>query len=307
MILITGGAGFIGSHTVDLLLEQKQRVRVLDDFSSGRRENLPTSALLETVRGDVRDAVAVARAMQGVTRVLHLAAAVSVVKSIEDPVASAAVNVGGFLVVLDAARRAGVARFVYASSAAVYGATERLPVEESTPVRPQSPYGLDKAVDDQYAALFEGLYGMRCLGLRYFNVYGPRQDPASPYSGVISKFLDCIRTGRPLTIFGDGRQTRDFVFVKDVARVNAQALNASAVGVCNVGTGGSTSLLEVVALREELTGRRLPARHEATQPGDIRHSATSTMRVQELLGELRPLGLRDGLRALLQAERIIEQ
>jgi UDP-glucose 4-epimerase len=245
--------------------------------------------------------------MQGITRVLHLAAHVSVVKSIEDPVASAAVNVGGFLVVLDAARRAGVGRFVYASSAAVYGATERVPVDESTPVRPQSPYGLEKAIDDQYALLFKELYGVRCLGLRYFNVYGPRQDPASPYSGVISKFLDCIRMGRPLTIFGDGRQTRDFVFVKDVAKVNVQALNANAFGVCNVGTGSSTSVLEVVALLEELTGRRLPARHEATRSGDIRHSATTTARLRELLGELRPLGLRDGMRALLGAERIIEQ
>jgi UDP-glucose 4-epimerase len=243
MILITGGAGFVGSHTVDLLLVQGQRVRVLDDFSSGRRENLPASALLETVQGDVRDPVAVEQAMQGITRVLHLAAHVSVVKSIEDPVASAAVNVGGFLVVLDAARRAGVGRFVYASSAAVYGATERVPVDESTPVRPQSPYGLEKAIDDQYALLFKELYGVRCLGLRYFNVYGPRQDPASPYSGVISRFLDCIRMGRPLTIFGDGRQTRDFVFVKDVAKVNVQALNANAFGVCNVGTGSSTSVL----------------------------------------------------------------
>lgn len=306
MILITGGAGFIGSHTAELLLAQGQRVRVLDDFSSGRRHNLPaTSALLDVIEGDVRDAGTVERAMQGITRVLHLAAQVSVVKSIEDPVVSAAVNIGGFLVVLDAARRAGVARFVYASSAAVYGAVERLPIDESAPAHPQSPYGLEKAIDDQYAALFEGLYGIQCLGLRYFNVYGPRQDPASPYAGVIGKFLGCIRLGRTLTIFGDGTQTRDFVFVEDVAKVNVRALEARAVGICNVGTGSSASLLEVVAMLEELTDKRLPARHEPPRPGDVRHSATSTVRLREFLGPPPQVGLRDGLRAMLRAERII--
>jgi UDP-glucose 4-epimerase len=306
MILITGGAGFIGSHTVDLLAAQGRRVRVLDDFSSGRRESLPATALLEIVEGDVRDPGVVGSAMQGVTKVLHLAAQVSVMKSLEDPVTSAAVNVGGFLIVLDAARRAGVGRFVYASSAAVYGAPEQVPVDESTPVRPQSPYGLEKSIDDQYARLFEQLYGMRCLGLRYFNVYGPRQDPASPYAGVISKSVDCIRAGRPLSIFGDGEQTRDFVFVEDIAKVNLVALNATSAGVCNVGTGRSASLLELVRLLEELTGRQLQTRREPARSGDIRHSATSTTRLRELLGELRPVALRDGLRALIRAERLID-
>jgi UDP-glucose 4-epimerase len=305
MILITGGAGFIGSHTVELLIARGRRVRVLDDFSSGRRESLPATALLEVVEGDVRDSVGVAEAMRGVTKVLHLAAQVSVAKSVDDPVTSAAVNVGGFLVVLDAARRTGVDRFVYASSAAVYGAPERVPVDESAPLHPQSPYGLEKSIDDQYAALFAQLYDVRCLGLRYFNVYGPRQDPASPYAGVISKFLDCIRTGGALPIFGDGEQTRDFVYVEDIARANLGALDATAVGVCNVGSGRSASLLELIGLLGELTGRQLQTRSEPARPGDIRYSATSTIRLRELLGELRPVGLRDGLRALLRAERII--
>ncbi len=203
-----------------LLIAQGRRVRVLDDFSSGRRENLPASKLLEIVEGDVRDPGVVGRSMRGVTKLLHLAARVSVIQSVEDPVSSAAVNVGGFLVVLDAARRAGVSRVVYASSAAVYGTPAQLPVDEAAPEQPQSPYGLEKSIDDQYATLFGKLYGMQCLGLRYFNVYGPRQDPASPYAGVISRFLGCIRAGRPLDIFGDGEQTRDFVFVEDVARLN---------------------------------------------------------------------------------------
>jgi len=305
MVLVTGGAGFIGSHTVEALIAGGGRVRVLDNFSTGRRENLPASVMLEVVDGDVRDPVVVDRAMRGVTRVLHLAAQVSVVKSVEDPVTSGAVNVGGFLVVLDAARRAGIGRLVYASSAAVYGAPDQVPLDESAPARPQSPYGLEKSIDDQYAALFSDLYGMHCLGLRYFNVYGPRQDPASPYAGVISKFLDCMRASRPLRVFGDGEQTRDFVFVEDVARANVLALAAPATGVCNVGTGRSASLLEVARLLGDASGRRLEIRHERARPGDIRHSATSTARLREVIGDLRPVGLQEGLRTLLRAERIL--
>jgi UDP-glucose 4-epimerase len=295
LILVTGGAGFIGSHTVEALLAAGERVRVLDDFSSGRRENLPSDTRLEVIEGDIRDAVVVTQAMQGVSKVLHLAAQVSVVRSMEEPVASGAVNLGGCIVVLDAARRAGVERFVYASSAAVYGAPDRVPVDESTPVRPQSPYGLEKAVADQYAALFRELYGLRSLGLRYFNVYGPRQDPASPYAGVISKFFDAARGGRALRAFGDGKQTRDFVFVRDVARVNVAALGATAEGVCNVGTGRSASLLELIEVLERVCGRELPVSHEPPRAGDIRHSATSVTKLRELVGEMRFAGLREGL------------
>ena len=306
MILVTGGAGFIGSHTVDALIAQGRRVRVLDDFSSGRRQQLATSKLLEIVEGDVRDPGVVGRSMRGVTKLLHLAARVSVTQSVEDPVSSAAVNVGGFLVVLDAARRAGVSRVVYASSAAVYGTPAQLPVDEAAPEQPQSPYGLEKSIDDQYATLFGKLYGMQCMGLRYFNVYGPRQDPASPYAGVISSFLGGMRAGRPLDIFGDGEQTRDFVFVEDVARLNLAALDAAATGVCNIATGRSATLLELVVLLEELTGRKLQIRHAAARSGDIRHSQASTARLRELLGAPRMSELRDGLRALLRAEGMLD-
>jgi UDP-glucose 4-epimerase len=243
--------------------------------------------------------------MEGVTQVLHLAAQVSVVESIADPVTSAAVNVGGFVVVLDAARRAGIGRFVYASSAAVYGTPAQLPLDESAPARPQSPYGLEKSIDDQYAALFTELYGMRCLGLRYFNVYGPRQDPASPYAGVISRFIDCMRVGRPLCVFGDGEQTRDFVFAADAGKVNVRALASTATGVCNVGTGRSASLLEVAKLLGEESGRRLQMSHEPARAGDIRHSATNTARLREMMGDLQPVSLREGLRLLLRAEGIV--
>jgi UDP-glucose 4-epimerase len=298
LILVTGGAGFIGSHTVEALLAGGERVRVLDDFSAGRRDNLPAAPGLEVIEGDIRDPAVVAHAVQGVSRVLHLAAQVSVVRSLEEPVASGAVNLGGFLVVLDAARRAGVERFVYASSAAVYGAPDRVPVDESTPVRPQSPYGLEKVVADQYAALFRELYGLRSLGLRYFNVYGPRQDPASPYAGVISKFFDAARGGRVLRVFGDGKQTRDFVFVRDVARVNMVALGTTAEGVCNVGTGRSASLLELIEALEQVCGRQLGVSHEPARAGDIRHSAMSVRKLRELVGEMRFAGLRDGLQQM---------
>ena len=216
-VLVTGGAGFIGSHSVDRLLESGARVRVFDNFSSGRRENLTPHPLLEIMVGDIRDRAAVADALAGITHVLHLAAQVSVATSMEAPLASADVNVGGFLNVLDAARAHRVQRMVYASSAAVYGVPARLPLHEEDPMLPLSPYGLEKSINDQYAALYREIYSQSSLGMRFFNVFGPRQDPSSPYSGVISLFVRRLREGQPLTVNGDGLQTRDFIFVGDVA------------------------------------------------------------------------------------------
>lgn len=223
-VLVTGGGGFIGSHTVDALLAAGDEVSVLDDFSSGQRANLAPHAKLRIIAGDIRDPAAVQQAMTGITHVMHLAAQVFVPASIAEPVHSASINVTGFLNVLDAARRVQVKRFVYASSAAVYGIPERLPVDEASLVMPLSPYGLEKAINDRYGALFKDLYGISTLGLRYFNVYGPRQDPRSAYSGVISKFADCARANQPVTVFGDGLQTRDFIYVGDVACANVAAL-----------------------------------------------------------------------------------
>lgn len=301
-MLVTGGAGFIGSHSVEALLAAGAEVVVLDNFSTGKRANLPArDARLTVLEGDIRDRAAVARAIAGATHVLHLAAQVSVRASVEDPSDSCAQNVLGFVNVLDAARRAGARRVVYASSAAVYGTPRELPLTEASPTAPISPYGLEKLVDEQYAALFASLHGLSTLGLRYFNVYGPRQDPRSQYAGVISRFADAIAAGSPLTIFGDGGQTRDFVFVADVARVNVAALGSDATGIANVGTGRSVTLLELVAALERAAGRAAKRRFAAAVPGDIRHSAMRPERIEEIAGAQAPTDLERGLARLLAA------
>ena len=301
--LVTGGAGFIGSHSVDRLLAEGARVRVLDDLSSGKRENLPAAHPdLEVRIGDIRNEAAVADAMSGgITHVLHLAAQVSVAVSCERPVDSASRNVEGFLRVLDAARRAGIRRFVYASSAAVYGTPEHLPLTEDSPVAPLSPYGLEKSVDDQYAALYRQLHGISSLGMRYFNVYGPRQDPRSPYSGVISVFADRLRRGEALTINGDGGQTRDFIYVGDVARANFAALTGKTEGVCNVATGASATLLDLAIALAEAAGRTPELRFAPPRAGDIRHSAAAGVAMREELGIRDTCALADGLHRLLES------
>lgn len=299
-VLVTGGAGFIGSHSVEALLDAGAQVRVLDNFSSGRRANLPAShPRLGVTEGDIRDVATVAAALAGVTHVLHLAAQIFVQVSIREPVESCHTNVIGFLNVMDGARRAGVKRMVYASSAAVYGTPEQLPLNEDARTAPLSPYGLEKCINDQYAALYRRLYGFSAMGMRYFNVYGPRQDPASPYSGVISKWSDALRTGRPLRIFGDGLQTRDFIYVKDIARYNVLALQRDQGGVCNVGTGKSVTLMALIAALESAACAKAERKFEAPAPGDIQASAMSPKRLNELFGVQAATPLLDGLRALL--------
>jgi UDP-glucose 4-epimerase len=230
--------------------------------------------------------------------VLHLAAQISVQSSIADPIASCNHNVAGFLNILQAARAAGIRRVVYASSAAVYGVPRELPLTESSPAAPISPYGLEKLINDQYAALYRDLFGLSTLGLRYFNVYGPRQDAASPYSGVISKWSAALATGKPLRIFGDGGQTRDFVFVGDVAKANVLALSSEATGVCNVGTGKSVTLLEFIDTLEHVVGRPAERRFEPGVPGDIRASAMSPQRLASLMGFTPSTPLHEGLAAI---------
>ena len=301
-VLVTGGAGFIGSHSVEALIEEGSRVTVLDNLSTGKRANVPVHERVELIEGDIRDAATVRRALEGVTHVLHLAAQVSVRASLEDPAHSASHNVAGFLNVVDAARNAGRVRVVYASSAAVYGAPEALPLEEGSPCRPSSPYGLEKWIDDQYAALYRDLYGASLLGMRYFNVYGPRQDPSSPYAGVISRFAACIGSDEPLTVFGDGRQTRDFVYVGDVARANVAALKSSSQGVLNVGTGTSVSLLRLIEALGHCAGRTPQVRFDPPVPGDIRDSAMRPERMREILGFVPATDLLEGLARLLAAD-----
>lgn len=280
-VLVTGGAGFIGSHSVERLLAQGARVRVFDNYSSGKQANLPRHAALEAWTGDVRDRDAVERALDGIDHVLHLAAQVSVTASVDNPIGSGQTNVGGFLNVLDCARRRQVRRFVYASSSAVYGIAQPGPCRESGIPAPISPYGLEKQINDLYAGMYRELYRVSTLGLRYFNVFGPRQDAASPYSGVISIFNRCLRQGEPLSIFGDGHQTRDFVYVGDVAEVNARALASDAQGVCNVGTGHAISLLELVRLMGQTAQRPAAVRHLAERAGDIRHSSADIARLRQ--------------------------
>ena len=300
-VLVTGGAGFIGSHSVDLLLAQGHQVRVLDNLASGKRDNLADHPALELRVGDIRDAETVADAFEGVDAVLHLAAQVFVPTSIEQPAFSGSVNIAGFVNVLDAARRAGVRRFAYASSAAVYGVPDALPVSEATPPSALSPYALEKLVNDQYARLFNELYGMSTCGLRYFNVYGPRQDPRSAYSGVISKFCERVAAEAPLTVFGDGLQTRDFIAVADVARANLAALTGTTTGVVNVATGTSVTLLQLIEALGALVGRSLVVDHAAPRPGEVRDSSVSPARLAHDLGVPAQSTLEQGLRSLLSS------
>ena len=307
-VLITGGAGFIGSHTADVLLSQGFAVRVLDNLSNGKRTNLNASALadgrLSFIDGDVRDAAVVDAAVTGVDAVMHLAAQVSVPRSVADPVESSTHNIAGFLNVLDAVRRHKTPRIVYASSAAVYGVPEALPLTEANTAKPLSPYGLEKLINDQYAALYRELYGVSSVGMRYFNVYGPRQDPKSPYAGVISKFADGLEGARPLRVFGDGSQTRDFIYVGNVARANALALQSDVTGVLTVGTGTSVTLLDLIDAMKEAFGKPAEVRHEPPATGDIAHSATNPARLKQTLGWQPATTFVQGLRALAESLRI---
>ncbi len=299
-VLVTGGAGFIGSHSVEQLLESEIRVRAFDNFSTGSRQNLPTHSLLEIQEGDIRDEHAVQKAMEDITHVLHLAAQVSVQASVDNPVLSSSTNIGGFVNVLQTARSFRVQRMVYASSAAVYGQPQRLPLSETDVTQPCSPYGLEKLVNDQYAALFAHEFKLSLLGLRYFNVFGPRQDPQSHYAGVISKFISMIEQREPLCVFGDGAQTRDFIFVKDVANANVLALQHEMTGVCNVATGKSHSLLSLIEDLSQCVDRPLEIIHRSARTGDIPFSEANIQRFKDLVDSTAMTDLPDGLQALVQ-------
>jgi len=301
-ILVTGGLGFIGHHTVVRFLAQNCRVRVLDNLSTGCRENLPENALnnpnLEIIEGDIRDFASCTHAMDGVDAVLHLAAQVSVPKSIEDPVKSAETNVSGFLNILDAARqKEKMPRIVYASSAATYGATEGA-CEETAKATALSPYGLEKQLNEEYAKLYQNLYGLQTMGLRYFNVYGPGQDPASDYAGVLAKFAGQITDGTPLTIFGDGEQTRDFVFVKDVAAANYNAIQSDATGVSNIASGKSVTLNQLIDTIEDILNSTVERAYKAPRAGDIKHSTADMGKAREFLTS--STDLKSGLKDLLK-------
>lgn len=307
LILVTGGCGFIGSHLCEALIERGCRVRVLDDLSSGHRANLAAmEARLEVVIGDVREPETVRRAMEGVTGVFHEAALVSVFDSVNRPADCHAINATGTLNVLLAARDAAVRRVVFAGTAAAYGNNPELPKHEDMRPEPESPYAVAKVAGEHYLRIFSRLYGLETIVLRYFNVYGPRQDPRSPYSGVISKFVADFTAGRPPTIFGDGLQTRDFVFVKDVAQANLRALFGPTVGrgqIYNVGSGRTATLRELSALLGRLTGRALEPVFQDARAGDIQHSAADISRLRAELGFEPAYDLERGLRSLLDWAR----
>jgi len=307
-VLVTGGAGFIGSHLVERLLAEGHTVRVLDNFSSGRRQNLAFAkpdASLDVTEGDIRDARAVAEAVAGVDGVFHEAALVSVPRSVEDPEISCDINAHGTARVFAAARRAGVRRIVFASSAAVYGDTATLPVSEREPARPVSPYGLDKLYAEQLAAIHHALYGLEAVPLRYFNVFGPRQDPSSAYSGVISIFVTRLLKAAPITIHGDGEQTRDFVYVADVVDANMRAMFGAYAGPSplNVAGGGRTSLNALAAMLGEIVGTMPQISYAAARAGDIRHSGADISAIRTALGYAPRWTTRAGLEALVAALR----
>lgn len=302
-VLITGGAGFIGSHLTDTLLAAGHQVRVLDNLSTGRRENLPEGNAVEFVRGDIRDRSVVNSAVRDMDAIVHFAAVASVQASIEDPLGTHATNFDGTLHLLEAARRARIRRFLYASSAAVYGDSKALPLAETANPRPLSPYAADKLAGEHYLAFYFGKYGLQTTAFRFFNIFGPRQDPASPYSGVISIFAERSARGEPVTVFGDGSQTRDFVYVGDLVRLLQRALDEPAVAgqVINVGRGQRSSLLDLLAAFERLTGKPLPRRHEPARLGDIIHSCADTTRLHRLLGMVPETDLESGLSSILRS------
>jgi UDP-glucose 4-epimerase len=292
--LVTGGAGFIGSHLVERLLRDGARVRILDNFSTGSRDLLPFASkydgALEMIEGDIRDLVTVKRAAAGATVIFHQAAMRSVPRSVEDPLGANENNVTGTLHVLEAARTAGVARVVYASSSAVYGANPELPKREDQVLVPISPYAVSKAADEQYAAVWSLLYGVETVGLRYFNVFGPRQDPASEYAAVIPRFILWALRNEALEVHGDGTQSRDFTYIDNVVEANLLAARAPGIGgeVFNVGCGERVSLLAIIDMLERTLARTVMRHHTPSRAGDVPHTLADIAKVSRLLG-YRPL------------------
>lgn len=295
-ILVTGGAGFIGSHLVDAL-HPSNDVRVLDDFTTGRQEYLPDDITL--IDESIRDKAAVAEAMSGVDLVYHQAAVVSVRRSVEAPLESHAINVDGTLSLLEQARKED-ARVVLASSAAIYGHPDSIPVAEDDPKEPTSPYGLEKLTADRYASLYYDLYDLPTVTVRPFNAYGPRQI-AGPYSGVIRIFIDQAQSGGPITINGDGTQTRDFVHISDLIQAYLRAGTTDALGEAfNIGTGEQTSIQSLAETILEVTGSDAEIVHEEPRPGDIQHSCADIEKATTVLNYEPRMGLTEGLETLIQ-------
>jgi len=301
-VLITGGAGFIGSHLAEHLLAAGNSVRVLDNLSTGKRENLPAHPQLEFVQGDIRDKRLVAETARGMDAIVHLAAVASVQASVDDPTGTHETNFDGTLHLLEAARKENIRRFLYASSAAVYGDNTRLPLVEEEILNPLSPYAADKLAGEYYLRFYHAKFGIETTAFRFFNIFGPRQDPSSPYSGVISIFIERVSRGEAVTLFGDGRQTRDFVYVGDLVTLLAQSLlRAETAGqVINVGRGKQCSLLELLEALEKLTGKPVERRFAAARLGDIVHSCADVSRLVRLFGKTPETDIVTGLGEILR-------
>ena len=304
VVLVTGGAGFIGSHLVERLLADGHRVRVLDNFSTGRRANLDFARghrRLEVIRGDLRNPATVARAVRGVATVFHQAAMRSVPRSVADPLGCHAANVTGTLHVLHAAAsQRRKPRVVYASSSSVYGERPDLPKREDQPTAPISPYAATKVANEVYASVWSRLFGVETVGLRYFNVFGPRQDPESEYAAVIPRFILWGWTRKPLQVHGDGTQSRDFTYIDNVVSANLLAAQADAGAVSgrcyNVGCGSRQSLLDMIVLLEGMLGRALERRHRPRRAGDVPHTLADIGRAKRDFGYEPLVGFEEGLK-----------
>ena len=307
LFLVTGGGGFIGSNLVEAILRAGDSARVFDNFATGRRSNLERApawaatggGTYELAEGDIRDLDLCRRVVAGADYVLHQAAIPSVQRSVKDPIGSNDVNVAGTLNLLVAARDENVKRFVMASSSSLYGESETLPKVETMAPAPISPYGLQKLAGETYCGVFHRLYGLKTVALRYFNVFGPRQDPTSEYSAVIPRFITAIKTGRAPTIYGDGEQTRDFSHIANVVQANLRSCEAGPSahgGAYNIACGERISLNELVQILAAFQGRSVRPVYEPERKGDIRHSLAKIDKARTLLCYLPEVSVREGLR-----------
>jgi len=304
-VLVSGGAGFIGSHLTEALLQKGHRVRVLDDFSTGKRENLifdKKYPSLEIIEGDIRHLAICHKAMKGIEYVFHQAALPSVQRSVEDPLGSNAVNGGGTLNILFAAREEKAKRVIYASSSSIYGDTPTLPKHEEMLSHPLSPYALQKYIGEQYCRLFYELYGLETVSLRYFNIFGPKQDPNSIYSAVIPKFIEALLQGSPPIIFGDGEQSRDFTYIGNVVQANLLAMSAEHLHgeSINIACAERTSLNQLVNVLRKILGSTLSPVHEEPRKGDVRHSLADIRKGKEILNYEPKVGVELGLRKTVE-------
>ena len=303
MYLVTGGAGFIGSNLARTLAAKGEKVRVLDDFSTGRRENIAGIEGLEVLEGSLLDSDCVKRAVEGVEYVLHQAAIPSVPRSIADPLRSNEANVTGTLNLLEAAKGAGVRRFVFAASSSAYGDTKVLPKVESMPSDPLSPYAVGKYTGELYVRVYANIYELPTVSLRYFNIFGPRQDPASEYAAVIPKFIQLMLKGESPVIYGDGEQSRDFTFIDNAVEANLLACRSGKVGVgevINVACGARYSLNDLVQILNEIMGTRIEPLYSEARPGDVKHSLADITRARELLNYEVGVDFREGLKKTVE-------